>query len=134
MVIALFVVPFAWVSMVSGILWFKFIPAAFIIGLIALGLFLILRRRSPLSRLAKTLTPIFISALIVSPIMLDCWIRGERHALQHRAMEFLSRPVPDMFQTDSIDGYQARPNETVLSTSRRLIERYANNGRIRWSL
>jgi hypothetical protein len=132
-VIALLIVPFAWVSMVSGILWFKFIPAAFTVVLIALGLFLILNRRSPLSRLATTLITILITVLIVSPIMLGFWIRGERHALQNRAKEFLSRPVPDMFQTDSIDGYQARPNQTVLSTSRSLIERYANNGRIRWS-
>ncbi len=133
MVIALVVVPFAWVSLVSGILWFKFIPAAFTIGLIAVGLFLILNRHSPLARLVNTLITILISVLIVSPIMLDFWIRGERHALQNRASEFLSRPVPAMLQTDSIDGYQARPNQTVLSTSRFLIERYAKNGRIRWS-
>jgi hypothetical protein len=38
-----------------------------------------------------------------------------------------------MFQTNEIGGYQAGENENVLSTSRALIERYANNGRIRWS-
>lgn len=131
--IALLIMPFAWVSLASGILWFKFIPAAFTLGLIGVARVLIFKRRLPLSRPAKTLIAILISILIVSPIMLEFWIRGERNALQKRAKEFISRPVPDMLNTDAIDGYQARQNETVLSTSRRLIERYANNGRIRWS-
>jgi hypothetical protein len=132
-VMALLIVPFAWVSFSWGILWFKLIPAAFTVGLIAVGAVLISKRRSPLSRLAKTLITIFISLFIATPIALDFWIRSQSHALQKQAKEFLSRPVPDMFKTDSIDGYQARPDETVLSGSRRLIQRYANNGRIRWS-
>jgi hypothetical protein len=133
MVAALVLGPVAWVCFVYGNLWLKFVAVGSVLGLAAIGLFLILKRRSPLSKRAKMLITIFISALIISPIILDVFIRGERNALQIRAKEFLSRPVPDMFKTDAIDGYQARPNETVLSTSRRLIERYANNGRIRWS-
>lgn len=125
--------PFAWVAIVSGVLWFKFIPAAFAIGLTTLGLFLILQRRSPFSNVAKALITAFTGVLVVGPIMLDVWIRSERQALENRAKEFLSRPVPDMFQTDSIEGYQAPPGQTVLSTSRFLIERYAGYGRIRWS-
>jgi hypothetical protein len=132
-VAALVLGPFFWVCFVYGDLWFKFLPVGFDLGLAAIGFFLILKRRLPLAKRAKMLITIFISAIIISPIILDIYIRGERHALQIQAKEFLSRPVPDMFQTDTIDGYQARPDETVLSTSRRLIKRYADNGRIRWS-
>jgi len=133
MVAALVLGPFAWVCFGYGDLWFKFLPVGFVLGLAAIGLLLILKRRFPLSRKDKTLITVFISALIISPIILDVYIRGERNELQIRAKEFLSRPVPAMFQTDAIDGYQAAPNETVLSTSRGLIERYADKGRIRWS-
>jgi hypothetical protein len=124
---------FAWVSFRWGPLWFKFVPLAFTVGLVATGLFLIFKRSSPLSKNARTVIIIFVSALVLVCITLDFHIRRERDTLQSRAKEFLSRPVPEMFKTDSIDGYQARENETVLSGSRRLIERYANNGRIRWS-
>lgn len=133
MVLAPFLGLFAWASFIGGPLWFKFVPAIFTLGLVATGLFLILKRASALSKLPKALIAIFVSVLIFGWIGLDVCIRCERNALQNRAKEFLSRPVPEMFKTDSIDGYQARPNETVLSSSRRLIERYANNGRIRWS-
>lgn len=132
--VALLLAPFAWVSFLLGILWFKFIPAAFTVGLVATGLFLILKRRVPLSKQAKMLITIFVSILVVGPIIMDFHIRGERRALQIRAKEFLSRPVPDMFKTNVIGVFEARPDDTtVLSTSHRLIERYAKNGRIRRS-
>lgn len=133
MVISLFLGLFAWASFAGGPLWFKFIPAVFALGVAATGLFLIFRRASPLSKLAKAWITVLFSVLIVGSIGLDVCIRTERKTLQNRAKEFLLRPVPEMFKTDSIGGYQARPNETVLSTSRRLIERYASNGRMRWS-
>ena len=132
-VMALLSVPFAWICFAWGVFWFKFIPAAFTIGLMAIGLFLIWKRRFPLSTAAKILITIFMSLIIAGPITLDIWIRCERHTLQNQAKEFLSLPVPEMFDTNTIDAYQARENETVLSTSRNIIKRYANNGRIRWS-
>jgi hypothetical protein len=76
---------------------------------------------------------LLVVVLVAAAVILDFHIRHERKLLQTRAKEFLSRPVPTMFQTNEIGGFQAPPNETVLSTSRALIERYANNGRIRWS-
>lgn len=132
-VTALLLLPLAWFSFSWGMLWFKFAPVAFIVGLAAVGTVLILKRRSQLSKLAKTLITVFLSVFIVNAVMLDSWIRIERHALQIRAREFLSKPVPEMFKTDAVDFYQARPGETVLAVSRRLIERYANKGRMRWT-
>jgi len=76
---------------------------------------------------------LLVAVLVSGAVILDVHIRHERKTLQTRAKEFLSRPVPSMFQTNEIDGYQARPNEDVLSVSRALIERYAKAGRIRWS-
>jgi hypothetical protein len=76
---------------------------------------------------------LLIAVLVVSAVILDFHIRQERKVLQIRAKEFLSRPVPTMFQTNEIGGYQARENEDVLSVSRALIKRYADTGRIRWS-
>lgn len=107
-VVAFFLGLFAWVSFSSGPLWLKFIPVIFTLVLLAIGLFLILKRSSPLSKRPKMLITILSGILIVSPIMLDLWIRNESHSLQKRAKEFLSRPVPDMFKTDKINGYQHR--------------------------
>src|SRR5213080_4014037 len=102
-VATLFLAPFAWVSFVYGNLWFKFVPVVFILGLVAIGVFLILKRRLALSKNAKTLITVFISVLTVSLIMVDVYIRCDRKALQNRAREFLSRPVPTMLETNSID-------------------------------
>ena len=76
---------------------------------------------------------LLVAVLVLSAVILDVHIRHERKTLQTRAKEFLSRPVPSMFQTSEIGGYQAPQNEEVLSVSRALIERYAKTGRIRWS-
>jgi hypothetical protein len=133
MVIVLFLGAMAWISLRYGFLWFSFLLVVFALGLVASSLFLILNLRSPLSKNAKILLATFATVFSVGWIVLDSYVRFERHALQIRAKEFLSRPVPDMFKTDTIGVYQAAPNATVLSISRGLIERYANNGRIRWS-
>jgi hypothetical protein len=133
LVLAVFLGLFAWVSFFWGPLWFKFVPVVSTVGLVATGLFLILKRSSALSKNAKRLMSIFVGVLVLGWIALDFHIRSERNTLQNRARVFLARPVPEMFKTDTIDGYQARPNDTVLSTSHRLIRRYAENGRIRWS-
>jgi len=76
---------------------------------------------------------LLFAVLVVGAVILDFHIRHERKLLQAQAKEFLAIPTPAMFQTNEIGGFQAPPNETVLSTSRALIERYAINGRIRWS-
>ena len=133
LIAALFSGVFAWVCFVWGTPWFKPVPVIFTSGLVALGLFLISKRHSTLTTRAKTTVAAFAGILIVSPLILDLSIRQQRKALQVRARDFLARPVPSLFRTNFIAGYQARPNEEVLSVSRALIERYANNGRIRWS-
>jgi hypothetical protein len=126
--------------MADGILWFKFIPAAFIVGLIAMGLFLILKRHLPLSMQVKILFTIFISILVISPMALDFWIRSERHVLQKRAQVFLARPMPKLLMPDPegyVGGYfvdtNSGPANGVFGYSRILIQRYATKGRIRWS-
>lgn len=74
-----------------------------------------------------------IAVLIVSAVILDVHIRHERKSLQARARAFLSRSVPDVLNTNLLGLYSESQDGNVLIRSRRLIERYANNGRIRWS-
>lgn len=131
---------FAWVSFIWGELWFKFIPIAFTLGLVAVGLFLILRRSSVMSARAKMAIIIFFGFLVASPALLDIHIRHERKVLQTRAKEFLSRPIPKLLVPDSegyVGGYfvdtNTGPANGVFGYSLILIERYATNGRIRWS-
>jgi len=52
-VVAFFLGIFAWASFRWGPLWFKFVPIGFTVGLLVTGLFLILKRNSPLSKNAK---------------------------------------------------------------------------------
>lgn len=131
---------FAWGSFVWGPPWFKFAPAAFTLGLVAVGFFLILRRSSVLSARARMAVIIFFVVLVASPALLDIHIRHERRVLQARAKEFLSRPIPKLLEPDS-EGYvgeyfvdtNAGPANGVFGYSLILIERYATKGRIRWS-
>jgi hypothetical protein len=131
---------FAWVCFIYGALWFKLIPVAFTLGLAVVGLFLILRRSLVISTKAKVTIIVFLGILVVSPALLDMHIRHERKALQTRAKNFLSRPIPKLLLTDSngeVGGYYIDTNggtaNGVFGYSRVLIERYATNGRIRWS-
>jgi hypothetical protein len=133
MVAALFLGCFAWVSFLYGVLWVKFVPAVFTLGLVSIGLFLIWKRRSTFSTRVKVMIAAFAALFVLTPTVLVVHIRHERTALQMRAKELLSRPVPMVFQTNYIGGYQARENQDVLFVSRNLIKRYADNGRIRWS-
>ena len=131
---------FAWVCFLYGALWFKFIPIAFTLWLAAVGLFLILKRASVMSARAKMAIMIFFGILIASPVLLDIHIRHERKVLQTRAKNFLLRPIPKLLVPDSngeVGGYYVDTNagiaNGVFGYSRVLIERYATNGRIRWS-
>ncbi|MGA3284760.1 MAG: hypothetical protein ABSD57_09920 [Verrucomicrobiota bacterium] len=138
LIAALFLEP--WVSLVWGELWYMLVPVAFILGLIATGLFLILKRRQVMSKKAKILIVLFLAILVASPVLLVAGIRHERGLLQARAKEFLLRPVPTLLKPNS-EGYigyecEGTNNEAeihILGHSRALIERYATNGRIRWS-
>ncbi len=130
----------AWVCFIYGALWFKLIPVAFTLGLAVVGLFLILRRRSVMSARAKMAIIIFFGILIASPALVDMHVRQERKALQERAKAFLARPIPKLLIPNSegeVGGYYIDTNggtaNGVFGYSRVLIERYATNGRIRWS-
>ena len=116
-----------------GNIFVAFVPVVFTLCLLVTGGFLIAKWRSPVSKRIWVFIFFATGVFIAGCVILDAHIRQERKALQTRAKEFLSRTIPSILETNSIDGYQARPNETVLSGSRALIERYANNGRIRWS-
>lgn len=131
--IAIYLTPFCFGMFFYSGLLFKFLTLVFWCGLIAVGVFLIRRRKLPISKGARSLILLFLGVSIASPVILDIYVRHERQMLQARAKEFLSRPVPLILQTNEIDGYQARENETVLSGSRTLIQRYATKGRIRYS-
>jgi hypothetical protein len=131
---------FALTAFVWGELWFKFIPVLFTLGLFVLGVYLILKWRSPFPKRAKLLIAVYISALIAGPIILDLHIRHDRRALQNRAKAFLTRPIPKLLVPDSegyVGGYyvdtNSGPANGVFGYSLILIERYATNGRIRWS-
>ncbi|HZM04430.1 MAG TPA: hypothetical protein VFC44_15615 [Candidatus Saccharimonadales bacterium] len=139
-VVALFAGTFAWVCLQWGSLWFAVIPAILALGLASFGLYLILRRRLALPKRAKILMAGFIGAVVLCPFILDLYIRQERKALQGRAKEFLSRPIPKLLTPDSagnVGGYYVNtnsgPQNGVLGNSPVLIKRYADNGRIRWS-
>jgi hypothetical protein len=118
----------------------KFVPAAFSLGLVRIGVFLISKRSSVISTRAKTVIVIFFSLLVVSPALLDIHIRHERKVLQIRAKNFLLRPIPKLLTPNSegeVGGYYVDTNSGtangVFGYSRVLIGRYATTGRIRWS-
>lgn len=106
------------------------IPALMAAALIYIGCFLLVKRKAPLSYKAKIIIPAVFSIIFVFPFVLDAKIRFDRKVLQAQAKEFLSRPVPEMFKTNSVTWYGAPPGETVLSESLGLVKRYAENGRI----
>lgn len=123
----------------SGLL-LKFFTLVFWCGLIVVGVFLIRRRKSPLSKGARSLILLFLGVSIASPVILDIYIRHERQVLQTRAKDFLLQPIPKLLVPDS-SGYvgdyyidtNSGPQNGVFGYSRILIERYATKGRIRWS-
>jgi hypothetical protein len=140
LVAAVLVGPFAWVSFRWGELWFKFVPTVLMLGLVVVGLFLILKRRQVISKKVANLIALFLVILVASPALLVANIRHERRLLQARAKAFLSRPVPTLLKPDSegfigyeYEGTNDEAEIHILSHSRALIERYATNGRIRWS-
>lgn len=131
---------FACVCFIHSALWFKFIPIAFTLGLAVVGVFLILRRSSAMPARAKMAIIIFFGVFTASSVLVDIHIRHERKALQTRAKNFLSRPIPKLLVPDSngeVGGYYVDTNagtaNGVFGYSRVLIERYATKGRIRWS-
>jgi hypothetical protein len=133
MVAAFFLGGFAIVSFgLWGNIWIASIPLVFTLALVAVGLSLIAKRRSPLSKQARVLIALAIGIPLMSASILDLHIRHDRKILQVRAKEFLSRPIPNVLNTNFI-GYFQSSGSNVLVDSRSLIERYANNGRIRWS-
>jgi hypothetical protein len=71
------------------------------------------------------------AVLVTSAVTLNFRVRHERNVLQSRAKVFLSRPVPQMFQTHEIGGFGVGPDETVLSDSRTIVQHYAVNGQFR---
>ncbi|HXF11173.1 MAG TPA: hypothetical protein VN625_10345 [Desulfuromonadaceae bacterium] len=135
---------FAWAcflaSNYAGELSLKFVPAAFALGLICIGFFLVSKRCSVISTRAKAVIIIFFGLLVVIPVLLDIHIRNERKILQVRAQNFLLRPIPKLLVPDAngeVGGYYVDTNagtaNGVFGYSRVLIERYATKGRIRWS-
>ncbi len=116
-----------------GSVYLAIVPFLFAGCFLVFGVHLVMKWRSPSPNGAKYFIMVMTGFILASCAILDAHIRHDRRALQTRAKDFLSRPVPAVLETDSIDGYQARENETVLSGSRAIIQRYAHNGRIRYS-
>jgi hypothetical protein len=119
---------------------FAYVTAVFALGLVAVGVFLILKRVSVLSMKAKILLAVLMGTFVLGPVLLDIHIRHERRLLRLRAKEFLSRPLPRLLMPDAegnVGGFyvdaNSGPQNGVLGYSLLLIERYANTGRIRWS-
>jgi hypothetical protein len=110
-----------------------FVPVVLTANLLAIGVIIIVKRQSPLSARTKASIGVVLGIVLVSGLMLNVYIRHERRILQGRAKRFLSRPIPTLFDTNSLGGYIKSRDGNVLSRSRVLIERYARNGRIRWS-
>jgi hypothetical protein len=110
----------------------SFVPVALTVGLLSISAILIVKRDSQLSLRTKAFIGAVLGTLVITCSVLNIYIRHERRILQARAVQFLSRPVPVLFDTNFLGGYESG-NANVLSRSRALIARYANNGRIRWS-
>jgi len=131
---------FALVALRCSELWFEFIPVGFAVGLVFIGIYLIVKRNSPLPNKAKWVMGLFFALLVLLPLLLDLNIRQERKALQERARIFLARPIPKLLIPNSkgeVGGYFVDTNggiaNGVFGYSRVLIERYAAKVRIRWS-
>jgi hypothetical protein len=129
---AFFVGIFAWISFSCGQVWFSLIPCVFTLGLLLVAGFLVFKRQLFASKTARLLVAAFFIALFMTPALVMIRIRYQRRALQTRATDFLSRPIPIVLNTNELGGIVAR-GENVLSDARRIVTRYANNGRIRWS-
>ena len=110
----------------------SFLPVALAASFLAISVILIVKRRSRLSLRTKALIGGVLGVLVITWFALNVYIRHERRILQSRANQFLSRPVPAPFDTNSLGGYIESWDGNVLSRSRALIARYAKNGRIRW--
>lgn len=112
----------------------------FTMGLIGVGIALIIKSGSAMPKGMKRLVTVFLLVTIAAPAILDIHIRHERSLLQARAKAFLLRPLPKLLVPDAkgeVGGFfvdtNAGPQNGVLGYSIGLIERYATNGRIRWS-
>jgi len=136
---------FAWECLIAsnyaGELSWKFVPAAFTMGLVCTGFFLISRRGSVISARAKMVMVIFFGLLVISPALLDIHVRQERRVLQARARNFLLRAIPKVLTPNS-EGYISyeyfgtnnyEAERQIMGDSQQLIKRYAKTGRIRWS-
>ena len=136
---------FAWMAAANPFyrpaLWFRFIPLGFTAVIFLFGIFLILRRNSPLSSRVKWFMAGFLCVLVLSAMVLDFHIRQERKALQEQAKAFLARPIPESAHTQfrglysyeyfGTNNYEAE--RQIMGGSQPLIKRYAKTGRIRWS-
>jgi uncharacterized membrane protein SirB2 len=135
---------FAWMTAANPFypaLWFRFIPLGFTAVIFFLGIFLILRRNSPLSSRVKWFMASFFCVLVLSAVLLDFHIRQERKALQEQAKAFLACPIPNLLIPNS-EGYISYEyfgtnnygaERQIMGGSQPLIRRYAKTGRIRWS-
>jgi hypothetical protein len=131
---------FARVCLVYGNSCLKLIPAIYALALAAMGVLLVVRARSPISKRIQFMFAVFVVVLVISPVLLDIHIRHDSKLLQSRAKAFLLRPLPKLLIPDSngnVGGFfvdtNSGPQNGVLGYSIKLIERYATNGRIRWS-
>jgi hypothetical protein len=109
------------------------VPFLFTIGLFVAGEFFFAKRSSPSSKQTRILIGLVLGIPVMSIPILYLDIRRDRKVLQMRATEFLSRPVPGMFNTNQLGIFSESADRTVLSMPRAIIARYAKNGRIRWS-
>lgn len=98
------------------------IPVAFALGLTGISVWVICKRKSPLGKRGRILTVFVIGTVVMSGLTLNLHIRHERKALQSRAKEFLSRPLPALFNTNILGVYDESGNGNVLIRPRRLIE------------
>lgn len=136
---------FSWMAAANSFyrpaLWFRFIPLGSTVVIFLFGIFLILRRNSPLAIGVKWTMAGFLCLLVSLAVVLDLHIRQERKALQERAKAFLARPIPKLLIPNS-EGYISyeyfgtnnyEVERQIMGGSQPLIKRYAKTGRIRWS-
>ena len=145
---ALYYLPFVLMCFAHAELWLKWLPIAIEGGVVAAGVYFIRKRQQQFSVKAKAFLVVLLVVTIGTPALLVLKIRSDRKALQLRAQAFISRPIPtailpnadgyidyqyfgtnDVFGTNQMD-YAKRQ---IMGDSQKLITRYAENGRIRWS-
>ena len=111
-------------------------PALSALSLFVIGGLLISKRKASLIKNHGLRLLLLTAIFIIGIVIFDLQIRNARHLVQVQSQQFLARPTPvaTVGNTDGVVGVlSVGQNMDGLAESHDIIERYARNGRIRFS-